>query len=170
MKKAYVKPVFAAEVFESTESVAACTIGSSDPYAVWKGDFICTHGNNGHKVDHTGKAPVSDYWGYATNGHSKDGTEISNADTNTSSMLFNSGRVECDFVWNSYSGPVGVWTEDGTTNTVISDMNNRVVGQETGNSIIAWLGDLMNFFRGNGSGCGDLHLFDENNNPGVPFS
>ena len=53
MKKAYLKPVFLAEVFEGTASVATCT-QDYDPtknlMQVYNGLRVCEHQNEGHEI------------------------------------------------------------------------------------------------------------------------
>ena len=56
MKKAYVKPVFLAEEFEGTASVASCGYdadAANSALQVWHGKSLCTVGDSGH---HVGKA------------------------------------------------------------------------------------------------------------------
>lgn len=148
MKKAYVKPVFMAEFFEVSSTVAVCPVRSATPLPVEEGDYICD--SPGHAVGHA-QAPVNNYWDYATNYQTDN------------SYIFTSGTYQCDFLWNSEGGNVGVWTqmdESGAskgTDYLVSDASQRY-NTETNvfTAVVHWFQDMnfMNFFRGaNSTNC-----------------
>ena len=156
MKKAYVKPVFLAEVFEGTASVATCT-QDYDPtknlMQVYNGLRACEHTNNGHEIG-KGQAPVNNYWSYATNGSSDNPTKAVE-DLNEAAFLFTSGQQECDFVWNSYDGGIGVWYDK--QDQLQANKDDRDVSLVE--SIIKTVAnDFMSFFRGNGSKCTTIEI------------
>lgn len=156
MKKAYVKPVFLAEVFEGTASVATCT-QDYDPtknlMQVYNGLQACEHGNKGHEIGH-GSSPVNEYWSYATNGSSTNPTKPVD-DPNSAAYLFTSGQQECDFVWNSYDGEIGVWYDNN--NNLQANMKDRDVSL-IGSIIKTVANDFMSFFRGTGSKCTTIEI------------
>lgn len=163
MKKAYVKPVFMAEEYEMTASVAGCRTRSNAPHEIWKND-PCSCSAPGHEIDKTGGAPVSDYWDYASNGHANS-YEHDKMGVNNGSFIFTDDMLQCDFVWNQPGGKVGVWT-DKETGALVSDFDQRELSEESNvGSVVAWIGDnFMSFFRKNEPGCEPY--VDE----GVPFS
>lgn len=48
MKRNYVKPVFVAECYSFSSSIAKCGWSVNDPLTVNKGDNLCKGGNDGH--------------------------------------------------------------------------------------------------------------------------
>ena len=157
MKKAYVKPVFLAEVFEGTASVATCT-QDYDPtknlMQVYNGLRVCEHQNEGHEIG-KGQGDVKKFWSYATNEFYKSGPDAPVSDLNSAAFLLTSGQKECDFVWNSYDGGIGVWYDKD--DKLQADMNARDVSLVS--SIIKTVAnDFMSFFRGNGSKCTTIEI------------
>ena len=164
MKKAYVKPVFIADEYEMTVSVAGCKTRSNAPHEIWKLD-PCSCGAPGHEIDKTGGAPVKDYWNYASNGNESNYSH-GNMGDNNGSFIFTDDMLQCDFVWNEPGGQVGVW-KDKQTNALVSDYSQRYFGEEGTNtgSLIDWVGsNFMSFFRKNEPGC------EPYVDQGVPFS
>ena len=159
MKKAYVKPMFFAEEFAATATVAVCPVRSANPLPIHAKDFICS--SPGHAVDHNGKAPVHGYWDYATS----DGTD---------SYIFNSGEGACDFVWNSGNGPLGFWTSVDTEDTAVAQQNWITDASQRNplTSFVHWLTnaqggfmDFMDFFRGPvNDGCTPMFELDGDGN------
>lgn len=133
MKKAYVKPVFLAEEFEGTASVAACEYRAShDPLEVWNERNICSVGDNGHFIGKVPGASVNKWWEYATEGMANPQVEFTNPTSNNfdayndTAYLFTDGQTVCDFVWNGMGSQVGIWTsEEGNVNTSVSDHTKR---------------------------------------------
>lgn len=153
MRKAYTKPVFLAEEYEMTTSVAACKTSSNAPHEIWKMD-PCSCDAPGHDVDKTGGAPVHDYWDYATNNNSSN-YDRGNMGDNNGSYLFTDSQLICDFVWNEKGGDIGVW-KDKETNSLVSNLDDRFFGEAGTNkgSFVEYLGmKFMNFFRKNAPGC-----------------
>lgn len=163
MKKAYVKPVFLAEEFENTMSVAACEYhASSKPAQIWRGTPLCSVGDSGHGVGGdpgTGKkVEVNNWWDYATN--TKEATDANpNTGTyNDGAYLFTSGSTTCDFVWNSTTDTVKIWTsEENNKATAIWDSTKRE------NGFLTVIDDLFAlFFFGNKAGFGNhTPVYDE---------
>lgn len=157
MKKAYVKPVFVAEEFEGTASVATCTPNynpTTTPMKVYKDLQVCEHKNNGHEIG-KGSGDVKNYWSYATNGAYTSAPKEQENDLNKAAFLFTSGQQECDFVWNSYDGEIGVWYDK--QDQLQADMKVRDVSLVE--SIIKTVAnDFMSFFRGTGSGCAKIEI------------
>lgn len=172
MKKAYVKPVFMAEEYELTASVAGCEYSPSKPFEIWKGTYICASGQ-GHSVGQGNPTddPVLGYWDYATAGRYQNydtkfeghGYQMGNEGTNNGAYVFTGAETQCDFVWNSYNGDIGVW----------KDSNNNLIKNETDRSNEgSWIDRLgytfMQFFRTANSSCSPL--FQTNEGSVVPFS
>lgn len=157
MKKAYVKPVFVAEEFEGTASVAACGYSSKNKFEVWEGVQVCH--SPGHKIGQgNDNAPFKDYLEYATDGttSSWDGYTVGGMDDNKGSYVFTSGLVECDFVWNSNGGSIGVWKQDNEdgSESLVSNTGIRKQLVSLGQAGIKWLQwTFMPFFRQNNSDC-----------------
>lgn len=162
MKKAYVKPVFLAEEFEGTVSVASCqyNVDAQTKIQVYDGlhicDVPCSHsigGNNGQGT----KGDVQDWWNYAT--ETKTGNNMDGKGGPDNAYLFTSGQIECDFVWNSQGSQVGIWTQfQDQLNTAISEHNNRIK-KEGWNPVISWINSFKDFFGVMGG--------DNNHRPGI---
>lgn len=167
MKKAYVKPVFLAEEFEGTASVAACDRGSSKTFEVWDGVKVCN--SNGHEIGQgSGKSSFEQsYISYATDNHYRNGKDafqpingttgsysLTNMDENIGSYVFTSWNFDCDFAWDSKGGNVGVWVNTKDNNSLITNNVNRKTLYNNDSAGILWLAQsFMNFFRKNESGC-----------------
>lgn len=150
MKKAYVKPVFVAEEFEGTVSVASCQYGvdAQTKIGVYDGLHICPNihcahdigGNNGKGTD----GDVQNWWNYAT--ETTTGKNENGLNGPDNAYLFTSGQIECDFVWNSQDSKVGIWTQfQDQWNTAISEHNNRIQ-KENWNPVISWISSFKQFF------------------------
>lgn len=170
MKKAYVKPVFLAEVFEGTANVAACERGSSETFEVWKGVSVC--GTPGHAIgESSGKSSFEEnYISYATDNRytntvkGKDGFQpindeidsysLTNMGPNVGSYVFTSWNFDCDFAWDSKGGSVGVWVNTNDNNSLITNNVQRETLYNNKSAGILWLAQsFMNFFRKNEPGC-----------------
>lgn len=131
MKRAYVKPVFLAEAFEGTASVASCGYdadAANSALQVWEGKGLCAVGDGGHRI---GKkdAAVDQWWDYATKTEGANGkppTSDSLKGFNDGAFLFTDSQTVCDFVWNSVDSDIGIWTsEKGNASTAIWDVTKR---------------------------------------------
>lgn len=165
MKKAYVKPVFLAEAFEMTTNVAGCDFSANQNKAqIWEGIHMCADKTDGHQIGgqqgnsgyvNPGKKDWTGLWGYATNGQfTNDGTsDVNNPDA---AFLFAGRNAECDFIWNSKSGPIGIWTN--TEVNSIDQVNDSVwisnPLERTASSFISWIGSFAEVFFGNNAGFG----------------
>ena len=105
MKKAYVKPVFLAEAYEMTSSVAGCPTSSSIPRELIYGQTsLCDHCTGG-AVQIDKKDNWDAFKDYAT--EDKSITTVYDQNGNAQSInngnvyLFTSNTVECDYIWNS---------------------------------------------------------------------
>lgn len=132
MKKAYVKPVFLAEEFEGTVSVAACGYSSRNALHVWEGKNLCLVGSCAHAVNRNGNALVTQWWEYATEGMVDPDAEFTNPTSenfdayNDVAYLFTDSQTVCDFVWNGIGSEVGIWTsEKGDVSTSMADHTKR---------------------------------------------
>ena len=165
MKKAYVKPVFLAEEFEGTASVAACGYGSSKTFEVWDGVKVCN--SNGHEIGQgSGKSSFEQrYISYATDNHYGNGKDafqpingttgsysLTNMDPNIGSYVFTSGNFDCDFAWDSKGGYIGVW-EDNNKDLMTNNKTREDLYKD-GLAGIRWLTEsFMSFFRKNEPSC-----------------
>lgn len=161
MKRAYVKPVFLAEAFEGTASVASCQYHSGvagNEVLIYNGLRLCSSGNNcSHKVggNNGGKldGDIQNYWDYATNnGVTTPPTNNNYANNGVDgAYLFTDGHTVCDFVWNGGNSQVGIWTD--SERNAISDAGSR----NPMTSIISWISESFSAFFGiQGSGS-DQH-------------
>lgn len=158
MKKAYVKPVFLAEAFEGTASVASCAGGSvNTPIELQTGNYMCydiknngkLEGDNGHIVGgHNGKAPVMKYWDQA--GANKEGNET------TDVYLFTDSNVVCDFLWSGEGSTVKGWSTNGKESGLVWNENER---NDAARVFFDFGKKLLEFF------CGPV-ADNENHNPG----
>lgn len=155
MKKAYVKPVFMAEEFVVTATVAGCNVKAGNPLPVYDGQIICQHLNNGHAIG-KGSGDVNNLWDYAY------GRETSKSENTSDSYIFTSGNQTCDFLWNSAGGSVGIWTTDNSSeqkaiaNAVWKEQDRQNTGV-----LEFFFGNFMDFFRGVGSdGCTPMYDID----------
>ena len=164
MKKAYVKPVFLAEEFEGTMSVASCGYDATNmELQIWHGKQLCVKQHNGHYV---GKKPgeVADWWDYATNTSSAKGNPPTSASLdgyNDGAFLFTDSQTVCDFIWNSVDSDVGIWTsEKGNSSKAIWDVetrNNSILNQ---NLFVTFIKGFADFF-------GIEADEDKNHKPGI---
>lgn len=161
MKKAYVKPVFLAEEFEGTVSVAACDYSSpTNHLAIYNGQSLCVIGDSGHHVGGSGNGGktegfVQDYWSYATNGDRSDSPTKQDyndgyyTDLNKGAFLFTGGQTVCDFVWNGGDSQVGIWTKDkDIISSAIGDADKRSLRD----SFITMISSFSDFFSVKGVG------------------
>lgn len=115
MKKAYVKPVFVAEEFVLSDSVAAAcpiNVNTSMPLFFDENTVMCFNPNSG-KGDNGHQASKGDlglsyegdmtYWDYARADKStseyQDGNGQNVSFNNGNAYLFSSSYTTCDFVW-----------------------------------------------------------------------
>lgn len=170
MKKAYVKPVFLAEAFEGTASVASCGYdadAANSAIQIWHGKNLCTVGDGGHYVgkDNGNKHPdVAQWWDYATNtngANTNPPKSNSLSGFNNGAYLFTDGQTVCDFVWNSVDSDVGIWTsEKDNASTAIWDVtvrNNSVFNQNL----------FVTFIKGFAAFFGIEPDEDKNHKPGI---
>ena len=148
MKKAYVKPVFMAEEFVATASVASCGYNVSDPNSalqVWHTMHLCTNTSCSHQIGgNQGNLTydANNWWGYATDTPGARPTSDSTDGLNDAAYLFTDAQTVCDFVWSSKTSNVGIWTgTQGDKTTAISDSNNRT------NAFVTLINDFSNFFH-----------------------
>lgn len=169
MKKAYVKPVFLAEVFEGTASVAACERGSNEKFEVWNKVMVCD--SPGHKIGSGNDSSTfkMQYLNYATDGLAQNGIwsddyKLGKMGDNTGAYVFTSGMVVCDFLWDSKGGEISVW-ENTETKELISNTTKRSSFLESGLAGFRQLGEgFMSFFRDASAKCEPI--LDN----GTPFS
>lgn len=158
MRKAYVKPVFLAEAFEGTQSVASCGNGSiNTPIELEKGQFICYTNNNGSITGDSGhviggqngkKGSALEYWDAA--GANKEGSE------KTDVYLFTDANVVCDFLWNGQGSTVKGWSTNGQKSGLVWDENER---GDSAKNFFDFGEKLLQFFTGAGAD-------NSNHNPG----
>lgn len=157
MKRAYMKPVFLAEAFEGTASVASCDYHSGAPgkeVLIYNGLRLCSGGNScshtvgGNKKD---SGDVQEYWNYATeNGLTAGPTSDDYIKGGVNgAYLFTGGQKVCDFVWNGGNSQVGIWIDNETDKNPISKAENR----NPLNAVFDWISSFSDFFdiKGNGS-------------------
>ncbi len=132
MKKAYVKPVFLAEEFEATGSVAACVYHvTNNPAQIWEGMYMCARQDGGHAIggQNGQKGEIQNWWDYATNTKGATDANPKSGTYNDGAYLFTSGSTTCDFVWNSKTDNIKIWTsEQDNLNTAIWDSTKREGG------------------------------------------
>lgn len=148
MKKAYVKPVFLAEEYELTQSVAVCDLSGSAPLNINLNTVLCQGGDNGHEFNTSSEA----YKGiYGKDANKADVTywQYAGDHGTTDHALFADDELNCDYVWDNYEDNVGVWRpgeKEGVTNL--------------GGYFVDWLGiKFSQFFHKNGGN-------GSSNNPG----
>lgn len=159
MRKAYVKPVFLAEAFEGTQSVAACRHHSGstggevliyNTLRLCSGGNSCNHKVGGNKSNEL-EGDIQEYWSYATNGtYNAPSNAGYTDDKNNGAYLFTDGQVMCDFVWNGGNSQVGIWTEEANNKeSAIWDLGSRNLKT----SFITWISNsFSSFFAINGNG------------------
>lgn len=147
MKKAYVKPVFFAEEFEGTVSVAACVYhADTNPAQIWEGMYMCANEDNGHAIggQNKQKGDVQQWWGYATNTSGATDANPSNGTYNDGAYLFTDNSVTCDFVWNDKGAQVGIWTsKENDTSSAIWKSSDRE------GAFVTLISMFTDFFFGN---------------------
>ena len=148
MKRAYVKPVFLAEAFEGTASVAVCDYhANNNPAQIWEGMLMCQKGDQGHAIggQNGQKGDVQKWWDYATNTKNATDANPKTGSYNDGAFLFTSGSTTCDFVWNSKEDNIKVWTKnENDLSSAIWDPSQRI------NGFLTKVADLFaNFFLGN---------------------
>lgn len=165
MKKAYVKPVFFAEEFAGTSSVAACEYNAKqNALQIWEGRNLCLNGKCAHEI---GKKTneVSNWWDYATNTEGADANKPSSdslSGYNDGAYLFTDGQTVCDFVWNTGGSQVGIWTSaKDDSSTAIWDDEKRT-GTLGVNLFVTLITAYSNFF-GIEPDKSDQHLPGVNN-------
>lgn len=153
MKKAYVKPVFLAEEFFMTMSIAACQYSMNNPAKIYHGVRMCS-GNN-HKVTWSPNATnkgtintktytaadgtVMDYWQY-----SQGAADEASSDA----YLFTVNNGQCDFLWDNSNEQIGVWK---TPDTFDGIRGADTMKDSEGNWLVNWLiGTFSGFFYGSG--------------------
>ncbi len=150
MKKAYVKPVYMAELFEVTECVATCPVTTSRPHLIVDDDYLCFGGDKGHQIDATDKNTyLSPYW-----------DSYANADD--SANLFTSSSFECDFLWNDWGTNVFGWSTDGTADGLVSSVDDRKNTATEKWNLFDFGEGLLRFFTGGSNADNNQH------GPGIP--
>ena len=144
MKKAYVKPVFIADTYELTSSVAGC--GPVSVYSGWRINAnmqICTEKHGNQQSAHSIKQSSLDktyignddganlsYWEYATyTGKDDQGNYQFNNDD--AYIFFN--NVICDFLWNPED------QEGGRGDVYVWDSIEKNGGIKLVGSLFSWL-------------------------------
>lgn len=162
MKKAYVKPVFFAEEYEMTASVANCEFNADIEKAqIWEGMQMCDGKTDGHVIggqqNDAGFVNEKNLWQYATGESTADDGRISETSYyNDSAYLFAGKNSECDFIWNQKDGPVGIWTTQEFNNVNQINSSNWItdVDQRKNSGFISWIGSFAEVFFGNKAGFG----------------
>lgn len=146
MKKAYVKPVFMAEEFVATASVASCGINPSQigTLDVYYGQHLCYNQTCGHYVGNDQgnlEYDAKDYWWYATGKPDNTGSNnVAPTAAGSGAYLFTDGTVACDFIWNGFGQDVGIWT-DNEKNPISIEADRQI-----GSSLVQFISSFSEFF------------------------
>lgn len=149
MKKAYVKPVFMADEYELTASIANCgPVSTTRGWALVLGNQVCSekHGNEqqAHIFENTDLIVENSYsqglsyWDYATySGKDANGNNTYNDQV----YLFVDGNNVCDFIWKD------VTNLSGQSEVYVWDSIDKTGGTRTEAA-----GSFVKLFTGSGSG------------------